>query len=91
MKSKVSAEIHLVAFTPVNVWPPCEACCIEHVCGLDLHSHIEVGAAYARQHSRSKSCISAIPHNHCSRPDAMPSGGASSSHSNIWRICNTDR
>ena len=28
---------HLVAFTPVYVGAACEACGIEHMCGVDLH------------------------------------------------------
>ena len=44
----VSAIAHLVAFTPVNIGAACESCCVEHVCGVDLHTASPVVRGKAR-------------------------------------------
>ena len=34
----VSAMAYLVTLTPVNIGAPCESCCVEYMCRVDLHA-----------------------------------------------------
>ena len=57
----VSAMAYLVALTPVNIGAPCESCCVEHMCRVDLHAASTVIRDEARP---TKPCVNVITRQH---------------------------
>ena len=55
------ALAYLVALTPVNIGAPCESCCIEHMCRVDLHAASPVIRDEARS---TKPCVNVITRQH---------------------------